>query len=98
VRHPSLITEHRLEARIGAAYCGSHVALWDVEYYQVPRGRVVFNKAEHRFYVYLHKVLRKARIKRMIVEPFHLPLKQTVFRTDLHYTTDPDDLDRLFSW
>jgi hypothetical protein len=32
----------------------SHVHLWDVEYHQVPRGRVLFNKAEDRFYVYLH--------------------------------------------
>jgi hypothetical protein len=71
--------------------------LWSVEYYQVPRGRVLFNKAEHRFYVYLDKVLCTATIKRLIVERFHLPRQQTVFRTDVHYTTDPNDLDRLFS-
>jgi hypothetical protein len=75
----------------------THRHLWDVEYYQVPRGRVLFNKAEDRFYVYLDKVLRKPPIKRLIGECFRLPRKHTIFRTDLHYTTDPDELDRLFS-
>jgi hypothetical protein len=75
----------------------THVQLWDVEYHQVPRGRVLFHKAEHRYYVYLDKVLCTATIKHIIVERFHLPRRQTAFRTDVHYTTDPDDLDRLFS-
>jgi hypothetical protein len=75
----------------------SHVHLWDVEYHQVPRGRVLFNKAEDRFSVYLDKVLCTTPIKRRILEHVHLPRKHTSFRTDLHYTTDPDELDRLFS-
>jgi hypothetical protein len=75
----------------------THVHLWEVEYYQVPRGRVLFNKAKHCFYVYLDTVLCTNQIKRMILEHFHLPRKHTSFRTDLHYTTDPDELDRLFS-
>jgi hypothetical protein len=74
----------------------THVHLWDVEYHQVPRGRVLFNKAEHRFYGYLGTVLCTATIKHMIVERFHLPRKHTIFQTDLHYTTDPDELTRLF--
>jgi hypothetical protein len=75
----------------------THVQLWDVEYFHVPRGRVLFNKVEDRFYVYLDKVLGTATIKHMLVERFHLPRKHTIFRTDVHYTTDPDDLDHLFS-
>jgi hypothetical protein len=74
-----------------------HVHLWDVEYDQVRRGRVLFNKAENRYYVYLDQVLCTNPIKRMILEHFHLPRKHTIFRTDLRYTTDPDELDRLFS-
>jgi hypothetical protein len=31
----------------------SHVHLWDVEYFHVPRGRVLLNKSKHRYYVYL---------------------------------------------
>jgi hypothetical protein len=33
----------------------------------------------------------------MMLEHFHLPWKRTIFRTDAHDTTDPDNLDRLFS-
>jgi hypothetical protein len=75
----------------------THMHLWDVEYFHVPRGRVLFNKAEDRFNVYLDKVLCTNPIKRMILAHFHLPRKHTIFRTDLHDTTDPDDLDRLCS-
>jgi hypothetical protein len=49
----------------------THVHLWEVEYDHMPRGRVLFNKAEHRFYCYLDKVLCTATIKRLIVERFH---------------------------
>jgi len=75
----------------------THTHLRDFEYDQVPRGRVLFNKAEQRFYGYLDKVLCKATIKRMIMAHFHLPLAMTIFQTDLHDTTDPDELDQLFS-
>jgi hypothetical protein len=63
----------------------------------VPRGRVLFNKIEKRFHVYLDNVLSKASITRVILERFHLPRKHTSFRTDVHDTTEPDDLDRVFS-
>jgi hypothetical protein len=33
----------------------------------------------------------------MIVERFHLPRMQAILQTDLRYTTDPDELDRLFA-
>jgi hypothetical protein len=75
----------------------THTHLWDFEYDQVPRGRVLFNKAEHRFYIYLDKVLCKATIKHMIMGHFRLPPAMTIFQTDLHYTTDPVELDQLFS-
>jgi hypothetical protein len=76
----------------------THPHLWDVEYDQVPCGRVLFNKTENRFYCYLDKVLCTPKIKRIIRERFHLPHAKTIFQTDVHYTTDPDELDRLFSW
>jgi hypothetical protein len=75
----------------------THVHLWDVEYYQVPRGRVLFNKTESRFYSYLDIVLYTPVLKRMIMARFHLPRKHAIFQTDLHYTTDPGELNQLFS-
>jgi hypothetical protein len=73
----------------------THTHLERVEYDQVPRGRVLFNKIESRFYGYLDKVLDTPMMKRMIMARFHLPRKHTVFQTALHYTTDPGDLNQL---
>jgi hypothetical protein len=75
----------------------THANLRGLEYDQVPRGHVLFNKAESRFYGYLDKVLYTHVMKRMTMARFHLPRKHTVFQTDLHYTTDPGDLNQLFS-
>lgn len=36
-------------------------------------------------------------MKRMIIARFHLPRASAIFQTDLHYTTDPDELNQLFS-
>jgi hypothetical protein len=68
-----------------------------LEYDQVPRGRVLFNKAENRFYCFLDTRLCTAAMKRMIIARFHLPRAITIFQTDLHDTTDPDELNQLFS-
>jgi hypothetical protein len=73
----------------------SHLQSW--EYYQVLRGRVLFNKTESRFYCYLDKLVCIPAIQRMIIARFHLPRKHTTFQTDLHYTIDPDELDQLSS-
>jgi hypothetical protein len=75
----------------------THANLRGLEYDQVPRGRMLFNKTESRFYGYLDKVLDTPMMKRMIMARFHLPRKHTVFQTNLHYTTDPGDLNQLFS-
>jgi hypothetical protein len=75
----------------------THANLRALEYDQVPRGRVLFNKTESRFYGYLDKVLDTPMMKRIIMACFHLPRKHTVFQTDLHYTTEPGDLNQLFS-
>jgi hypothetical protein len=75
----------------------THANLRALEYDQVPRGRVLFNKTESRFYGYLDKVVDTPVMKRMIMARFHLPREHTIFQTDLHDTTDPDELDQLFS-
>jgi hypothetical protein len=63
----------------------------------VPRRRVLFSQAEHRYYVYPDAVSCTATIKHTIVGRLHLPWRRTVFRTNVHDTTAPDQLDRLFS-
>ena len=70
-------------------------ALRLVEYDAVPRGRVLYKKAEGRCYVYMDKVLHRDVVKQVIRHYFELPA-DTPFLTDLHYTTTPEDLERLF--
>ena len=85
-----------------------HVNFWPVlqirvpelralQYEEVPRGRVLFKKSSGRFCVYMDKSLHTAKVKSMIQEVFVLPISQTSFLTDPHYTTDHKDLDRLFA-
>jgi len=45
--------------------------------------------------VYMDKVLHQDDYKRAILHLFALP-PETPFLTDLHYTTTPEDLERLF--
>ena len=75
----------------------THAHLRAIEYYQVPRGRVLFNKTEKRFYCYLDTVLCTPAIERLIMARFHLPRQHTIFQTDRHYATDPDELNQLFT-
>ena len=70
-------------------------ALRWVEYDAVPRGRVLYKKAEGRCVVYMDKVLHREDVKQVIRDHFALPVT-TPFLTDLHYTTTPEDLARLF--
>lgn len=73
-----------------------HLELRDLEYEQVPRGRVLLLKATETFCVYMDKTLHKPKIKQALMREFGLPKSRTRFTTDSHYTTDPRELDRLF--
>src|SRR5262245_39427400 len=73
----------------------THPALQSVEYDAVPRGRVLYKKAEGRCYVYMDIVLHNEDVKKLLRHYFALP-DETPFATDIHYTTTPADLARLF--
>ena len=70
-------------------------ALRSVEYDEVPRGRVLYKKTERRCVVYMDQVLHREDVTQVIRSHFELPAA-TPFLTDLHYTTTPEDLERLF--
>src|SRR5262245_61409439 len=53
------------------------------EYEDIPRGRVLYSMHDHRFHVYLDKVLCKTSIKRILINAFHLPRSHTDVQTDL---------------
>jgi hypothetical protein len=86
---------------------GDHINVWPIlqrqnagvrnlEYEEVPRGRIVFMKKPKKFRVYMDKTLHTPAIKKLILAEFRLPKTRTQFFTDPHYTIDPADLDRLF--
>jgi hypothetical protein len=66
-----------------------------VEYDAIPRGRVLYKHAENRCFVYMDQVLHREEVKQCILRHFQLPA-DTLFDTDIHYTTTPEDLERLF--
>jgi hypothetical protein len=86
----------------------NHVTQWQVfqklnpelrslEYQSVPRGRVLFMKPTGEFHVYLDRVLDTQRNRKALLQAFELPKSSTRFLRDAHYTTDLEDLERLFS-
>lgn len=67
-----------------------------LEYFEIPRGRVLFNKESGSSVVYLDKVLMKPKFTDKIRKRFQLPKPYTRFRSDPHYTTDRKELNKLF--
>ena len=74
-----------------------HRELRDLEYEDVPRGRVLFLQRQNKFRVLLDKKLLEPAIKAAICQTFGLPKAGTEFefKTDSHYTTDPVAIARL---
>lgn len=66
------------------------------EYFELPRGRVVFRRQENRFAVLMDAKLHTPALKTALRERFHLPARKTQFERDAHYTTDPQALRRMF--
>src|SRR5215210_5007827 len=73
-----------------------HSYLRELEYEQVPRGRIMFRPKNNEFRVLLDRVLMKPRWKRKLLKLFQLPPNRTAFLPDPHYTTDSAALDELF--
>lgn len=73
-----------------------HPELRQLEYEEVPRGRVLFTKETKMFCVYMDLRLHQARIKTALRRTFGLTGRRVRFATDPHYTTDKAQLDRLF--
>lgn len=74
----------------------SHPKLSTFEYEEIPRGRVLYNKNEKRFSVYMDKVLFKEKqTKDIITAEFQLPISKTKFMTDSHYTTCKKGIEKL---
>lgn len=66
------------------------------EYFNIPRGRVLWNKAENHAIVYMDSTLFSDRCKEMIVDFFNLHGREVNWKRDIHYTTSPEDLAAIF--
>lgn len=78
----------------------NHVDLWEGkqlltaypelrrrEYFDVPRGRVLWNRPQHLAIVYMDAKLFDAATKTRISDFFELTTSEIAWRTDPHYTT-----------
>lgn len=77
---------------------GEIVLPWrDQPYFTFPRGRVLYRECDGRFLVYMDRALFTRVAKAAIRTFFTLVEGSVVWCADPHYTTDPEELDRLFS-
>jgi hypothetical protein len=74
-----------------------HAHLRGREYFELPRGRVVFRRGENRFAVMMDRKLHTPSMKSALRRNFSLPAKRTVFERDAHYTTDAKQLGQLLA-
>ena len=65
------------------------------EYFDVPRGRVLYSRKEGQATIYMDKVLFNDKTKKLIKDFFQLNDTKTDWRTDHHYTTTGEELDQL---
>lgn len=68
------------------------------DYENIPRGRVLYQTRKGKFLVYLDRCLMTADRKVLIAEFFGFTVAQADWKTDLHYTTDNDSLNRIFGF
>lgn len=88
----------------------AHVELWDkmpsvkccfpeltnMEYQDVARGRVLWQRKGECHRVYLDKSLLNPVNKASIAQFFGFDVAHALWKADSHYTTDRDELDMLF--
>jgi hypothetical protein len=66
------------------------------DYETVPRGRVLYNRKDKRFVIYLDECLNHPATQTKLKNAFGLIKYDCVFKTDPHYVTDPNAIRRLF--
>lgn len=74
-----------------------HRELAPFAYQDIPRGRVLFVKETETYRVLRDKKLSTDHYRGRIIEVFGLEEEPIEFMHDIHYTTDADELERLFS-
>ena len=67
-----------------------------LDYQEIPRGRVIYQKSKNYYIIYLDKTLINQPSKQLIIDFFNLKDQHCLWQTDLHYTTQKDAIDLLF--
>lgn len=67
------------------------------EYFEVPRGRVLYDQTQNRPIVYLDATMLSAHVKQLVCGFFDLEQVDVLWRDDLHYKTSTADLAQLFN-
>lgn len=70
--------------------------LQNMEYEQIPRGRILFSSKQNKHIIYMDKTLFESAIKQKIAEFFDVNLSQVIWKKDPHYNTNQDELSCLF--
>jgi len=65
------------------------------EYWEFPRGRVVYDVGRSCYIVYAVRVLLKPYIKARVVDFFGLKNVEVSWLADNHYVTEPEEVRRL---
>ena len=74
------------------------IKLYQHEYFDFPRGRVLYNTTSFSSLVYLDKTLINEATKNKICQAFNLVSDKIIWKTDDHYTTDKDLLAKMFDF
>lgn len=70
--------------------------LKNMEYEQIPRGRILYSSKQSKHIIYMDKILFEPDIKQKIADFFNINLNQIMWKKDPHYNTNQDELNCLF--
>lgn len=81
----------------------NHADWWDesaaisgLEYFEVPRGRVLFHRATGKSIVYADRKILNDKGKQAVAGFFGLEVGKIIWKRDPHYTTSRAELGRVF--
>ncbi|MFC1744442.1 hypothetical protein ACFL35_10650 [Candidatus Riflebacteria bacterium] len=68
------------------------------EYENIPRGRVLYNSITQEFEIFMDNKLFEIILKEIIIKYFDLKGCKNNWKTDPHYTTDPEEIEKIFEF
>lgn len=73
-----------------------YTALSPFAYHDIPRGRVIFVKGTQTYRTICSRELHEPHYRQLILDAFSLHDCPVEYMNDVHYTTDPEALNKLF--